>query len=163
MNNCNNWPYINLPTTDTLSNGMMLPVFSRPSQIYALTTIQTLSDQIEENVAASLGQDSFQLNYSSPSATGFTASVTDNTSNQWLILTPVATYANGTIVLPTIGASDATDHQNQEILVNCTQIVTTLAITAPGATVVGAPTTLAANGFFRLKFEPIMKRWYRVG
>jgi hypothetical protein len=29
--------------------------------------------------------------------------------------------------------------------------------------VIGAPSSLAANGFFLMKFEPILKNWYRVG
>jgi hypothetical protein len=51
----------------------------------------------------------------------------------------------------------------QELLVNSTQAVTTLTVAGNGATVAGAPTTLAANGFFRLKFEALVSTWYRVG
>ena len=32
-----------------------------------------------------------------------------------------------------------------------------------GSTVNGAPTTLAANSFFRLRFDGVFKAWYRVG
>jgi len=49
------------------------------------------------------------------------------------------------------------------VLVNCTQAVTTLTINGNGATVTGAPTTLAANAFFRLRFEAVAGVWYRVG
>jgi hypothetical protein len=51
----------------------------------------------------------------------------------------------------------------QELLVNCTQAVTTLAVSGNGATVTGAPTTLAANAFFRLRFDQASSVWYRVG
>ncbi|MNR16702.1 hypothetical protein D3C85_1333210 [compost metagenome] len=51
----------------------------------------------------------------------------------------------------------------QEVLVNCTQAVTTLTINGNGATVTGAPTTLAANAFFRLKYDQPSTVWYRVG
>ena len=71
---------------------------------------------------------------------------------------PAATYANGTLVLPAV----ANCADKQEILVNSTQIVTALAITANGATVKGAPTTLAANAFFKLRFDGVLKTWYRV-
>jgi hypothetical protein len=47
--------------------------------------------------------------------------------------------------------------------VNCTQSVGTLTINGNGGNVIGAPSSLAANGFFLLKFEPILKNWYRVG
>jgi hypothetical protein len=77
----------------------------------------------------------------------------------WLILTPVAGYAAGTITLPL-----STNVVNkQEILVNCTQAVTTLTINGNGATVTGAPTTLAANAFFRLRYDGVTGTWYRVG
>ena len=45
----------------------------------------------------------------------------------------------------------------QEALVNTTQAVTTLTIGANGATVIGAPTTLATNGFFKLTYDFAMK------
>jgi hypothetical protein len=51
----------------------------------------------------------------------------------------------------------------QEILVNTTQAITALTINANGATIVGAPTTLAAGGFFRLRFDGVLDTWYRVG
>lgn len=92
--------------------------------------------------------------YEAPTATGF--SVTVDSGNTWLVLTPAAGYAAGTIVLPT-------GVQGQEVLVNCTQAVTTLTITpGTGDTVVGAPATLAANDYFRLKYDDTLSRWYRV-
>lgn len=96
--------------------------------------------------------------YSAPSATGFTATVPDTDDNYWLILTPVAGYANGTIVLP--AATTAVDQQT--VNVNCTQAVTTLAITSSGGTITGAPTTLAANAYFTLRFDAVTSTWYRV-
>lgn len=97
--------------------------------------------------------------YAAPSATGFSVSITDGPDSVWLILTPVAGYAAGTIVLPAVG--NCLDHQ--EVLVNCTQSVTTLTIDDNGATVTGAPTTLAANAYFRLRFDAVTDTWYRVG
>jgi hypothetical protein len=89
--------------------------------------------------------------YASPSATGF--SVTIASADTHLILSPLAGYAAGTIVLPS-----ATD--GQELLVNCTQSVAALTITGAA---IGAPSSLAANGFFRLKYDGIASTWYRVG
>jgi hypothetical protein len=101
--------------------------------------------------------------YSAPSATGFSVTITDGASdntNVHLILTPVAGYAAGTIVLPL--ASGCVD--GQEVLVNCTQAVTTLTVSANGATAVtGEPTGLSANDFFRLKYDKPTLTWYRVG
>lgn len=98
--------------------------------------------------------------YSSPSATAFSVSITSDDSDRHLILTPLAGYADGTIVLPLA----ATCRDGQTLLVNCTQAVTTLALTLNGAAgAVGAPTTLAANAFFTLKYDSPSTNWYRVG
>lgn len=100
---------------------------------------------------------------STPSATGFNITITDGSdddSNMWLVLTPTGTFAAGTITLPPV----ASVIDDQEVLVNCTQIVTTLIVDGNGATgVLGEPTTLAANDFFKLKFDNQTKNWYRVG
>lgn len=104
--------------------------------------------------------DAFTTQYSAPSATGFTVAVTDGSANIWLVLTPGATYATGTITLPAVG--NAID--KQEVLINCTQIVTTLTIDGNGATAVtGEPAALAANDFFKLRYDLLTKTWYRIG
>lgn len=106
--------------------------------------------------------DTFETQYSAPAATGFSVTVTPTTdgNNVWLLLTPVAGYAAGTIVLPAL----ATLEDHQEVLVSCTQSVTTLTVSLNGATAAnGAPTTLAANAFFRLKYDATLTSWYRVG
>jgi len=76
-----------------------------------------------------------------------------------LLLTPAATYAAGTIVLP----EKTSCIDGQELMCTCTQIVTALTVSGNGATVNGAPTALAANGFFRLRFDAVFSAWYRVG
>lgn len=97
--------------------------------------------------------------YSAPSATAFSVQINNGSSNIWLVLTPTAGFAAGTLVLPAL----ANCVDRQEILVNCTQTVTALTINGNGSTVTGAPTTLAANAFFRLRFDDITNTWYRVG
>jgi len=97
--------------------------------------------------------------YAAPSASGFTVTLVDDSDSKWLVLTPTAGFAAGTIKLPAV--ANAVD--KQEILVNCTQIVTALTINGNGATVTGGPTALAANDFFRLRFDAVMDVWYRVG
>ncbi len=103
--------------------------------------------------------DLFTTQYSAPSATGFSVQITDGDDSIHLILTPGATYATGTIVLPT--STNCVD--KQEILINCTQIVTTLTIDGNGATVTGEPSAFAANDYFKLKFDSLTTTWYRVG
>lgn len=103
---------------------------------------------------------SFTTQYAAPSSTGFSVSIDPDADNVHLILTPTAGFATGTIVLPPVpGAAD-----KQEVLVNCTQQVTTLTISANGATAVtGEPTSLGADDFFRLKFDLPTSTWYRIG
>ena len=93
--------------------------------------------------------------YAAPSATGF--SVTVDQADTWLILTPVAGYAAGTIIMP------ATRSNGQVVQVNCTQAVTTLTVDGNGTTITGAPATIAANGFFKMQFDAVLSAWFRVG
>jgi len=79
--------------------------------------------------------------------------------NVFLLLTPTAGFAAGTITLP----PQATLDDGQELLVTTTQSVTALTVAGNGATVNGAPTTLAANAFFNLRYDAVNKAWYRVG
>lgn len=93
--------------------------------------------------------------YASPSATSF--SVTIAAADTWLLLTPTGTFAAGTLVLPS-------GVDREEVLVNSTQAVTALTLTpASGDTVTGGPTTLAANDYFRLRYDAVNSTWYRVG
>lgn len=93
--------------------------------------------------------------YAAPSATGFTVAVDE--ADTWLILTPVAGYADGTITLPAL-------HTDQQLIqVSCTQSVAALVVNGNGTNVIGAPTALAANGFFSLQYDSILDAWFRVG
>lgn len=98
--------------------------------------------------------------YFAPNATGWATTVLppDDGDSMWLLVTPAAGYATGTITLPLA----ATCQDGQETLVSCTQAVTALTVAGNGSTVNGAPTTLAANAFFRLRFDGVFKAWYRV-
>jgi hypothetical protein len=76
-----------------------------------------------------------------------------------LIVTPAATLATGTILLPaSTGTAD-----KQLVTVTTSQEITGLTVDGNGATVVGAPTTLVLGGFFALKFDMTTNTWYRVG
>lgn len=100
--------------------------------------------------------------YSSPNATAFNVLVAPAVQGQsvWLLITPLAGYAAMTITLP-VGSD------GQEVLVSCTQAITTLTVTgatvgASAQPVNGAPATLAANASFRLRFDGVAKSWYRA-
>ena len=114
-----------------------------------------VANYIAENATVGDGK---VIQYAAPT-TGSTVAISGTTNSVWLVLTPAATIATLTITLPLA----STCVGGQELLVNSTQTITTLTIGANGGAVVGAPATLAANGFFRLRFEPVLKTWYRVG
>jgi hypothetical protein len=139
-----------LSTLSTLQGGDLLAVWSTNNGDSRKSSITTLMNYVNANVTT-VTQNT---QYASPAATGF--SITVNTGNVWLLMTPVSTYAAGSVVLPA-GASD-----KDTVTVNCTQIVTSLTVSS-GATVVGAPTTLAANDFFTMRYDGATTSWYRVG
>ncbi len=103
----------------------------------------------------------YQTQYAAPNATGFNVAInpTEQGGSVYLLLTPVAGYAAGTITLPLLGYCI----DGQELIVSCTQAVTTLTVAGNGSTVNGSPTTLAANGFFRLRFDAVLDSWFRIG
>lgn len=122
-------------------------------------TVLTTYLQSALTIVDALAFAEYITQYAAPSATGQTITVNDTDDNIHLIITPVAGYAAMTITLPT--AANCID--KQDILINCTQIVTTLTIDGNGSTVAGGPSTLAANDFFRLKYDLAGSTWYRVG
>ena len=99
--------------------------------------------------------------YAAPAATGFTVTIAPPVggASVYLLLTPVAGYAAGTITLP----AQAACIDGQELLCSSTQAVTTLTVAGNGSTVNGAPSALTANAFFRLRFDGVFKAWYRIG
>ena len=142
---------------DALTAGDLLAIFSTNDGQARKASISTLQAFMQANL--SFGVAAFTTQYASPSSTGFSVQITDDTDDTHLILTPTATFATGTIVLPTF----TTAVDKQQVLVNSTQIVTTLTINGSGATVTGEPSTLAANDFFTLKFDKPNNVWFRVG
>lgn len=150
----------NLSRVTTLAASDLVALFSGSLGNDAAVTLATLTQYLQQQMTIG---GSMVTQYSAPNATGFSVSILaagDGLGqNVWLLLTPVAGYAAGTIVLP----SSTISQDQQELLVSTTQAITTLTINGNGASVNGAPTTLAANGFFRLRFDGVFKAWYRVG
>lgn len=155
-----------LTRASDLSAGDLVPLFSTDNGDARAAAMSVLLDYMQDNLAFPSTFAEYVTQYSAPAATGFNVTITDassdgiTSSNVHLILTPLAGYAAGTITLPAkAGLVD-----KQEVLVNCTQAVTTLTVALNGATAaIGAPTTLAANAFFRLKYDSVTSNWYRVG
>ena len=99
--------------------------------------------------------------YAAPGSSGFTVTVNPPTigGSVFLLLTPAAGYAAGTIALP----PQTSLVDGQEFLVFSTQSVTTLTVSAAGSSILGGPATINANGFFRLRYDGVFKNLYRIG
>ena len=146
-----------LSLTDSVAGGDYLSLFKQSSGDWRGLPASVLLAYMQENLA--LQSTSFTKQYAAPALTAFTVEITGTGINIWLILRPSGTLAAGTIQLPApAGAVD-----KQEVLVNCTQAVTALTVDGNGSTVIGAPTALAANDSFRMKYDPASEAWYKVG
>lgn len=150
-------PTINqLSAVDQVVSSDQVPIYSSENGDARKASMAMLLAFFASQITAN---DDKITQYAAPSATGFSVQVNNDNKSVWLVLTPTGGFAAGTLVLPAV----ANCIDRQEILVNCTQAVTALTITGNGATVTGAPTTLAANSYFRLRFDAVTKTWYRVG
>lgn len=150
-------PTINqLNAVDQVSGSDLLALWSQANGDSRKVSLTNFLAWLESQQIAT--QDNKITQYAAP-LTGATLQVSDTQNSVWLILTPAGTLANLTLKLPLV--SNVIDRT--EVLVNSTQILTSLAFDANGASIVGAPSTLAANGFFRLRFDIVMQTWYRVG
>lgn len=153
-------PISQLSSTDSINAGDQLALGSTSNGDDRRVAVSLLQSFMQASLSFATDSSTFTTQYSSPSATAFNVTIDPVTSNVHLILTPTATFATGTITLPAVaGVID-----KQEILINCTQIVTTLTVDGNGATsVTGEPSTLSANDFFKLKYDLPNSVWYRVG
>jgi hypothetical protein len=140
----------NLTAQDEVTDGDLFPVWSGANSDTRRVTGAALKAFAREGVAAGIVSV-----YAAPSATGFTVTMAGR-SDQWLILTPSAGYAAGTIVLPPAPVD------RQIVTVSCSQAVTALTLSAAD-TIRGAPTALTANGFFSMRFDDVTNVWVRVG
>ena len=135
-----------------VSSSDKLLVLTSDSQDYQTETLAQISAFILAQVG---GSNALVTQYASPNATAFNVAI-NSVNNTWLLLTPTGGFATGTITLQAAPANQA------EVKVSCTQAVTTLTVSGNGKTVNGAPTTLAANSFFVLRYDAINLSWYRV-
>ena len=90
-----------LCSVSTLAAGDLLPVFSQALGADAKATLTTLVTLLQTLLTST---DDKITQYSAPSATGFSVTVTPGATggSVFLLLTPVAGYADGVVVLPTL-------------------------------------------------------------
>lgn len=149
-------PTINqLPLLSSVSSGDQLPVYSPNNGDSRRLPISALLTYFQQSFAS----PTVATNLYTP-GTGFNVTVpTPVSEQQWMILQPAGTLATGTITLPlNTGVPDGT-----QVLVTSTQIITAFTLALNGAAAAyGAPTTLAANGFFTMRFYQATNSWYRI-
>lgn len=150
-------PTINqLASISQISGGDLLPVYVSNNGDARKVSITQLLQYFQQTFAA----PTVATNLYTP-GTGFNITVPTPTSEQqWMIIQPAGTLAAGTITLPlNTGVPDGT-----EVLITTTQIITSFTLALNGAAnAYGAPTTLAANAFFTMRFYQATNSWYRVG
>jgi len=149
-------PTINqLAGISQVSGGDLIPVYVSNNGDARKVSITQLLQYFQTTFAA----PTVATNLYTP-GTGFNITVpTPTTEQQWMLIQPAGTLAAGTITLPlNTGVPDGT-----QVLVTTTQIITTFTLALNGAAAAfGAPTTLAANAFFTMRFYQATNSWYRV-
>ena len=149
-------PTINqLSGISQVSGGDQLPVYSQNNGDARKISITQLLQYFQTVFAA----PTVATNLYTP-GTGFNITVPTPTSEQqWMVIQPAGTLATGTVTLPlNTGVPDGT-----QMLVTTTQIITAFTLAVNGAAAAfGAPTTLAANAFFTMRFYQATNSWYRI-
>ena len=110
----------------------------------------------------------FQQQFASPTLatqlatpdTGFNVAIqTPVSEQQWLILQPAGTLASGTVTPPL----NTQTPDGTELLITTTQQITAFTFALNGAAAAyGAPTTLSAEDFFRVRYYAATNSWYRI-
>jgi hypothetical protein len=147
-----------LSRVTTINASDLLALYSGSVGNDVAATLATLLTWLQTQIA---GAGDFISQYESPTAG---ASVYANPfvpgSNAFVLMTPAGTIATATFYLPALAISG----MGQEILVHSTQAITALTVNGNGASSVsGAPSSMAAGGFFRMRFDSINKSRYRIG
>lgn len=144
-------------STRTPELGDQIPFNSTANGEDSKCSVSALADLLSDQLDAATG---LITQYYAPNATGWSVTVLPTVSGGsiWLLITPNAGYAAGSITLP----AQANCVDGQEVLITSTQAVTTLTLSGNGAVVNGAPAALTTNQAFRLRFEGVAKAWYRI-
>ena len=153
-----------MPTIDQLSQASSisdadeLALFSKANGDTRKVTAPQLADYLLQTIEGAPDETIYSMAVDGNSFTVVVLPATPGGS-AWALITLSIPAPAGTIILPGI---DDRAH-GQEVLVTCTQAVAALTIAGSGAAVAGAPANLAANGYFRMRFDSISSTWYRIG
>ena len=149
-------PTINqLPLLAQVSPGDQVPVYSPNNGDARRLPVSSLLQYFQQTFAS----PTLATNVYTP-GTGFNVAVpTPVAAQQWMLIQPAGTLALGTITLPL----NTQTPDGTEVLVTTTQQITGFTLALNGATAAyGAPSTLAAEDFFRMRFVQTTNSWYRI-
>lgn len=149
-------PQINqLPLLAQVSPGDQVPIYSPNNGDARRLPISALLAYFQQTFAS----PTLATNVYTP-GTGFNLAVpTPVAQQQWMLIQPVGTLATGTVTLPL----NTQTPDGTEVLVTTTQQITAFTLGQNGALALyGAPTTLAAEDFFRMRFVQATNSWYRI-
>ena len=149
-------PTINqLPLLAQVSPGDQVPVYSPNNGDARRLPVSSLLQYFQQTFAS----PTLATNFYTP-GTGFNVAVpTPVAAQQWMLIQPAGTLALGTITLPL----NTQTPDGTEVLVTTTQQITGFTLALNGATAAyGAPTTLLAEEFFRMRFVQSTNSWYRI-
>lgn len=149
-------PQINqLSSISQVSGANQIPVYDQNNGDARKMSVSALLQYFQATFAA----PTVATNLYTP-GTGFNVAVpTPVSEQQWMVIQPAGTLASGTITLPlNTGTPDGT-----EVLVTTTQQITSFTLALNGASnAYGAPSTLSAQDFFRMRFYQATNSWYRI-
>lgn len=143
---------------------------SQLSQASSGDQIAVYSPQNGDARRMSLGAllEYFQKTFASPTlathiatpGTGFNLAVpTPVNEQQWMLIQPAGSLAAGTVTLPL----NTQTPDGTEVLVTTTQLITAFTLGLNGASAaIGAPSTLLAQAYFRMRFVVATNTWYRI-
>lgn len=143
-----------LNITDRIGPNDSVVLWSANNQDYRGLAIDVLKEVIKDKS----NQSALLIQHFNPNA-DFTLNIENHKVGTYLILNPSVSITTGSIKLPERYV--VTD--GQVVLVTCSQQVNNFSIDGNNAHVIGAPNALAANGFFKLKYDKLSNTWYRVG
>lgn len=149
-------PTINqLPLLNTVSTGDQIPVYTPNNGDARRMPINALLQLFQQQFAA----PTLSTQFATP-GTGFNVAVqTPVSQQQWLLIQPAGTLAAGTVTLPL----NTQTPDGTELLITTTQQITSFTLALNGAAAAyGAPSTLSAEDFFRMRYYANTNSWYRI-
>lgn len=145
----------NLSATDIIVSSDQFVTFKLSNGDNRKVAASVLLAYMQENLLL----PSFTTQYASPTISGETIQVTGSGADIYLMLTPTDGFDTMVIVFPLL----ATLLDRQEILITSSKQVTALTISPNGAIIVGEPSSITSDGFFKMRYDAVNTTWRRVG